>query len=77
MSERINLPTYYYLPAGELQPATNEEKQVYLRKADAFVKSTGHYQETPERNSAAVVAVAEYIAYQEDKTIRTYGRTDV
>jgi hypothetical protein len=61
------LPTYYFLPATELQIASVEEIQTFFRRAEAFVNSTNFYRDA---KSVAVPAVAEYMAYLEDKTIR-------
>jgi hypothetical protein len=58
---------YYYLPAGEMQLATEAEARVYFEKAKAFIESTTFYS---SYSSIAVNAVAEYMAYQDDKTIR-------
>lgn len=58
---------YYYLPAGELQLATEEEAKVYYAKARAFIDSTKMY---GSAEAVASMAVAEYMAYQDDKTLR-------
>lgn len=58
---------YYYLPAGELRLATEEEATEYFRRAYAFVDSTKMYGGT---ENVAACAVAEYMAYQDDKTLR-------
>lgn len=58
---------YYYLPAGELQLATEEEATEYFRRAYDFVDSTKMYGGT---ENVAACAVAEYMAYQDDKTLR-------
>lgn len=63
------MPKYYYLPASELQLATEEEATVYYEKALAFIDSTKMYYSM--RRDAAC-AVAEYMAYQDDKTLRPW-----
>jgi hypothetical protein len=65
---------YYYLPASELQLATEEEAKVYLAKARAFVKSTKMYGSI---EATAACAVAEYMAYEDDKTLREFRSDNV
>lgn len=57
----------YYLPAGEMQLATDEERRRYCERAIAWAE---HVKIIPEDDRPVVAyALAEYMAYQDDKTL--------
>jgi hypothetical protein len=58
---------YHYLPSGEMQLATEEERREYCERAIAWAE---HVRIVPEDDRPVVAyALAEYMAYQDDKTL--------